>query len=59
MKLIKKLSLTLEDSQGNELNIKATDQRKFSEYCFYMESEQEPIFIFTKEDIKKVLEHLT
>ena len=59
MKLIKRVSFKLEDKSGNELYVKTTEEDKFIEYCFLTDLEEDPVFIFTKEDLKQLLENLT
>ena len=59
MKLIKQVSFKLEDKSGNELYVKTTEEDKFIEYCFLTDLEEDPVFIFTKEDLKQLLENLT
>jgi len=59
MKLIKQVSFKLEDKSGNELYVKTTEEEKFVEYCFLTDLEEDPVFIFTKEDLKQLVENLS
>jgi len=59
MKLIKQVSFKLEDKSGNELYVKTTEEDKFVEYCFLTDLEEDPVFIFTKEDLKQLADNLS
>jgi len=58
MELIKQVNFKLIDKEGNELFIKSTDEEKFIEYCFLTDLEEEPVFVFTKEELKELLDNL-
>ena len=58
MKLIKQVSFKLEDKSGNELYVKTTEEDKFIEYCFLTDLEEDPVFTFTKEDLKQLIDNL-
>ena len=59
MKLVKQVNFKLVDKEGNELFVKTTDEEKFVEYCFLTDLEEDPVFIFTKEDLKQLLDNLS
>lgn len=59
MKLVKQVNFKLADKEGNELFVKTTEEDKFIEYCFLTDLEEDPVFIFTKEDLKQLVENLS
>jgi len=59
MKLVKQVNFKLVDKEGGELFVKTTDEDKFVEYCFLTDLEEDPVFIFTKEDLKQLVDNLS
>lgn len=59
MKLVKQVNFKLVDKEGNELFVKTTEEDKFIEYCFLTDLEEDPVFTFTKEDLKQLLDNLS
>lgn len=58
MKLLKQVNFKLVDKEGNEFYVKTTEEDKFIEYCFCVDPEEDPVFVFTKEDLKQLTENL-
>lgn len=58
MKLIKQVNFKLVDKEGNEFFVKTTGEEKFTEYCFLTDLEEDPVFVFTKEELKQLLDNL-
>jgi hypothetical protein len=52
MKLVKQVNFKL-------VFVKTTEEDKFIEYCFLTDLEEDPVFIFTKEDLKQLVENLS
>lgn len=59
MKLVKQVNFKLVDKEGSELFVKTTDEEKFVEYCFLTDLEEDPVFVFTKEDLKQLVDNLS
>ena len=59
MKLVKQVNFKLTDKEGNELFVRTTEEDKFIEYCFLTDLEEDPVFTFTKEDLKQLVDNLS
>ena len=59
MKLVKQVNFKLVDKEGNDFYVKTTEEDKFIEYCFCTDPEEDPVFVFTKEDLKQLVENLS
>jgi len=59
MKLVKQVNFKLTEKEGNELFVRTTEEDKFIEYCFLTDLEEDPVFTFTKEDLKQLVDNLS
>lgn len=59
MKLVKQVNFKLADKEGNELFVRTTEEEKVVQYCFLTDLEEDPVFIFTKEDLKQLVDNLS
>ena len=59
MKLVKQVNFKLVDKEGNDFFVKTTEEDKFIEYCFCTDPDEDPVFVFTKEDLKQLAENLS
>ena len=58
MKLSRQVNFKLQDKEGNDFYIKTTEEDEFVEYCFCTDPEEDPVFVFTKEELQELVDNL-